>query len=323
MRQLRKFLPPLLIALVMSLLSCSTHDGSETVPQSPVENPVPLVQDPIETEQPSELAVAEEPSLPTVTHQSRPEATGYNSADDAPAFGITFGSCTYFNKEFADFYRDLDDSDLPVAATILNGDLAALPAALHANPDERPFFVTPLIMASTLGCTEIMQAIIDLGSDANEATKYDTPLLQAIASGNILAVQLLLEHGADPDLPEEYLGIAPLSAAAYSNQADTITMLLAAGADIHATANKGGESAIAAAGYTDSAAAAAVLIDAGIQFTAADLEVAIWHKSTDFFRFLVESGAIQQIPGANQRILATMARMAGATGIEELLEPES
>lgn len=309
-----------LIALLLVTSNCSTGHDDEPKTRNADQHQANDSNHSSEARTPEEeTATAEVPSMSAITIPP----TGPAGPDDEPGLVRTtaVGSCTYLNREHADFYRSLDGADLPTARAILEGDLDSLLEALRVNPDEQPFHLTPLIFSASLGCTELMQALIDLGKDVNEATFYDTPLISAVGSGNISAVRLLLEYGADPNTAAEHLGGKPLSTAAYYNQIDTIAILLEAGANIHETANKGGESAIAAAGYTNSAAAAAALLDAGIQFEASDLKVAIWNHATDFFRVLVESGEIKQISESDRQHLAAAARAEGSNDIAELLDP--
>jgi ankyrin repeat protein len=60
---------------------------------------------------------------------------------------------------------------------------------------------TPLLVASLEGQVDIMRWLLDHGADTNSRDKYCmTPLIQAAINGmNLEAVQLLLEHNADTD----------------------------------------------------------------------------------------------------------------------------
>ncbi|MFO7275758.1 MAG: ankyrin repeat domain-containing protein [Pseudomonadota bacterium] len=92
----------------------------------------------------------------------------------------------------------------------------------------------------------------DRGGDSM-LTIGTTPLIRAAKAGDVAAVRLLLEHGADPNLPNS-LRITPLMAAAgvgsttidtrarYRNEEqciETAKLLLAAGADINAARDNG------------------------------------------------------------------------------------
>jgi len=305
-----------LAVLLLITLSCGRQEGGAPAEQHLKYGPAPSTSNTMHLPYATESTTTKNAMtlrIPTTSH--RKNASSYESL---PASST---DCSYFNEEIADFYRVIEGSQLPVATAMLDGNIDASLEALHDDPDARPFYLTPLMLSSLLGCTEIMQALIDLGNDPNEVTTHDTPLILAIGSGNLSAVRLLLEHGADPNTAAPRLGNTPLSAAAYYDQLDTIAMLLEAGANIHETANKGGETAIAAAGHTNAATAAAALLEAGIEFTAEDLKVAIWKKSTDFFRVVVESGEIRQISCAERQVLAAAALADGAYEIAEMLRP--
>lgn len=74
---------------------------------------------------------------------------------------------------------------------------------------------------------------LDAGADANAQDRYGnglTALIQAIRYNNIKAVRLLLERGANPNLPEKY-GETPLMFSAGGNGPEFAALLLEKGAD--------------------------------------------------------------------------------------------
>jgi len=237
---------------------------------------------------------------------------------DADSTNIApLGSCSYFNPRIIDYYRAWEDFALPSVAAVAGGDSDALSAAMQANPDERPFRNIPLVLASYTGCTELMLLLVEIGNDVNEPGTT-TPLQAAATSRNLAAVQLLLDHGADPNLASDYESGRSLDAAAYYDWPEAIELLLDAGADLNAT-DIYGSTALQAAGVSNSVAAATVLLDAGIEFSAHDLKDAILSDSAEFLRLLVDRGDINRISDAERTQLADDAR----AGADPVLSPNS
>lgn len=91
---------------------------------------------------------------------------------------------------------------------------------------------TPLHNASEYGLEPLLKVILetaDASSSINSVTKIvgSTPIIMAAASGNVKLVKLLLQHGADPFIPNWY-GNA-LHCAAEANQPGTIAELVSFG----------------------------------------------------------------------------------------------
>ncbi len=104
---------------------------------------------------------------------------------------------------------------------------------------------TPLELAAGGGLTRALERLLALGLDpdgerlrplpfdrvpGNEGLRRDSPLLRAALQGRVEAARLLLEAGADPDLPG-LAGRTPLLAAAARGDAAMVRLLLEAGAD--------------------------------------------------------------------------------------------
>ncbi|GHT12143.1 hypothetical protein FACS189426_15070 [Bacteroidia bacterium] len=79
-----------------------------------------------------------------------------------------------------------------------------------------------------------MKQLIEEGYDVNENNRcaYEsTPLSYAVHKGDIRSVQLLVEHGADPNL-EPNIGSTPLDEAIYKGDTAILNYLLDHGADV-------------------------------------------------------------------------------------------
>jgi hypothetical protein len=75
-------------------------------------------------------------------------------------------------------------------------------------------------------------ALIELGADINGSSFHKrTPLTHAINTSNILMVDLLLKHNADPNLPDA-MGVTPLIAAVSNGDLNIIKCLIDNGANL-------------------------------------------------------------------------------------------
>lgn len=95
---------------------------------------------------------------------------------------------------------------------------------------------TPLYLASQHGHASLIQALIKAGGDVKTGTTNGTtPLMAAAASGDVDAVRVLIENGADVNAKDGVRQQTPLMYAAASNRAAVITLLVSKGADVKAT----------------------------------------------------------------------------------------
>jgi len=119
---------------------------------------------------------------------------------------------------------------------------------------------TSLAVATKTGQIAIMQLLLEAGADPNIPERASrggwagwSPLHGAVLRGDVGAAHLLLEAGADPNA-RDALRNTPLAWAAHNGDSDSIRSLLAAGANVNA-AVKGGRTPLHLAtldGHTDS-----------------------------------------------------------------------
>ena len=93
---------------------------------------------------------------------------------------------------------------------------------------------TPLMMASVSSCSAFFETLIALGADVNAQRTDDkvTPLHLASCWNNYMAVRLLLENGADANIPSDD-GRSPLHDAASKGFFNVVRILLDYGADVN------------------------------------------------------------------------------------------
>jgi len=215
------------------------------------------------------------------------------------------GICTYHNSSVA---RDYGRTPLPTEAAILAGDADTMLAEWRNDAAQLSSMGTSaLIVASSLGCTELMSLLIQHGAPVNEQLPVNTPLIAAVVSNNPAAVRLLLEHGADPDLESPYMGQTPLITAAGFDYSEILLMLLDAGADLY-KADLGDQTALTFSAYGNAASAASILLRVGLALQPVDVRVAIQYESVDFVRAASEARAIAKLEFEERTRLAAAAR---------------
>jgi ankyrin repeat protein len=130
---------------------------------------------------------------------------------------------------------------------------AALPAASACNqgPD------TPLTQAAVRNDVAALRQLLDAGHKADEGGDSWTPLIWASRSGSIDAITLLLDSGADVNLPGptgDDWDATPLQHAILERQPAVVRLLLDRGADPNRGAGPGSQTPLLlAAGDTDPA----------------------------------------------------------------------
>ena len=91
--------------------------------------------------------------------------------------------------------------------------------------------ITPLLLASKNGSASMLEALLEAGANANHASETGaSALMSAALTGNVGAVQVLLDHEADVNARERAHGQTPLMFAAWENRPKIIRRLIAHGA---------------------------------------------------------------------------------------------
>ena len=187
----------------------------------------------------------------------------------------------------------------PFYLPIRNNDLAALRQLIRdpgpAARDERGN--SPLMYAAVLGSVESMRLLLDAGADPNVPNNFDaTPLMWC--AGDAAKVRLLLGKGAKVDARSK-LGRTPLLIAAYNDGAiEAARLLLEKGADINAR-DKGGASVLELAAAANNIELARILIAKGANVNDVDelgftplLDAAgNGDRNAEMVKLLIEHGA--------------------------------
>ena len=130
---------------------------------------------------------------------------------------------------------------------------------------------TPLHQACHNGQGEVVKTMLAKGDMDINARNDDkeTPLFLAIAEDNILIAELLLEAGADANIPGGRGSNSPLHIAAANENEHLVKSLLAHGAKIDER-NEDGETALIIAAIKGNNYIVGTLLDNGANFTYAD-----------------------------------------------------
>lgn len=187
----------------------------------------------------------------------------------------------------------------PFYLPIRNNDLTALrqlirepgPAARDARGN------SPLMYAAALGSLESMRLLLEAGADPNVPNNFDaTPLMWC--AGDAAKVRLLLSKGAKVDARSK-LGRTPLLIAAYNDGAiEAAGLLLEKGADVNAR-DKTGTSVLALAAAANNLELARILIAKGanvnnvdeLGFTPLINAAGNGDHNAEMVKLLIENGA--------------------------------
>lgn len=123
---------------------------------------------------------------------------------------------------------------------VKHGDVAAVASALAEGAAINEIDgVTALYIASENGNAEMARLLIDQGADVNLPGKFQrAPIGAATKGGHAEIVKLLLDNGADPD--QSVKSQTPLHMAAENGCLECVMHLVDAGADVNALTSNGG-----------------------------------------------------------------------------------
>ncbi|HEY3739232.1 MAG TPA: ankyrin repeat domain-containing protein [Bryobacteraceae bacterium] len=108
-------------------------------------------------------------------------------------------------------------------------------AGANVNAQTRLEAITPLFLASANGDPELVAQLLKAGADAKSVKPNGTTVLMvAAAAGNLDAVKVLVEHGAEIDSKEKVHEQTALMFAAALNRSEVVKYLLAHHADANA-----------------------------------------------------------------------------------------
>jgi ankyrin repeat protein len=118
---------------------------------------------------------------------------------------------------------------------VFNGDLNSLQKSVDSNRTllnaETDAGLTPLHIAVKIRDIVAVEKLLEFGADPDSAdSRGRTPLLYAISQGRDRIAKKLILSGADPELANDS-GITPLHQASYSNRVNMVKFLLNIGVD--------------------------------------------------------------------------------------------
>ncbi|KAM6939932.1 cyclin-dependent kinase inhibitor 2A [Xenentodon cancila] len=98
--------------------------------------------------------------------------------------------------------------------------------------------VDKLTTAAATGNAKDVAALLLRGVRVNGENCFGRTALQVMMMGSTPVAELLLKHGADPNIKDRTTGTSPLHDAAREGFVETVRLLLEAGADHKAEDNK-------------------------------------------------------------------------------------
>jgi len=135
----------------------------------------------------------------------------------------------------ADARRAATDGFTPLMAAVKSAKLARLTLILSEKPDVSAMTdegATALTLAAEIGHAGIMRRLLNAGAELQPAAGAIRPLAQAVRSGSLESVKILIDHKADMNEPGGN-GKTPLILAAQSGHEEIIRFLLEQGANVN------------------------------------------------------------------------------------------
>ncbi len=220
-------------------------------------------------------------------------------------------------------------SEVELLAAVTDGDTARVLAVLvgdKPDPDVRRVAdgATPLMIASQLGDSDMVGALLEAGADPSARDGAGTPVLVfAAGRGDADVVRLLMTAGADSSVPDP-TGWTALHAAAFNGHDTVVTLLLGSGASV-AVEDDRGLSPLVAAAQVGHASTAGLLLDAGAevdQATRTGATALMWAATNghaDTVRLLLGHGADPTLKATDGSTALDLAVVAGHHDVIELL----
>ena len=171
--------------------------------------------------------------------------------------------------------------------------------------------VSPFALAASNGSAAIVAQLLAAGVDPNDPTHAvnagETPLLLVARSGQVEAMQMLLDAGADIEARETWNGQSALMWAAAEGHVPVVDMLIQRGADIAAHSNSGATPLLFATrqgslGAVQALLAAGADVDEQRPDGATSLLVAVINGHEDLVDVLLDAGADPNVEGGSTRL---------------------
>ncbi|PCD35539.1 hypothetical protein AU210_008108 [Fusarium oxysporum f. sp. radicis-cucumerinum] len=185
---------------------------------------------------------------------------------------------------------------------------------------------TALHMAVAMRNQEFSQVLISRGANVDRVLREHTPLTMAINSRCTAITAVLLDSGADPNLPSRN-GNTPLLAAASTGHDETVRYLIAHGADPAATQGHSGYSAMHMAAHKDKPHILQLLSDAGAPVDILDktgetplLVAAKLGNAQSIFRLIRLGADVERVGPDGMSILSHAVKMGDVDLVTALLE---
>ena len=187
------------------------------------------------------------------------------------------------------------------------------------------YHLSTLYVASSRGHEDIVQAILNAGTDPNEGgtNVVNTPMHKAVAEGHMEVVRLLLDRGAKPNKADQWRQ-TPLHYAATNGQKDIVQILLEKGARVD-RADKWGQTPLYFAARKGHKNVMEILLDRGAKADKQDtweqtpLYEAAIRGHTDAVQLLLDRGADHDMADWYGRTPLFCAAMEGHRDVVRIL----
>ncbi|MDU8946447.1 ankyrin repeat domain-containing protein [Ovoidimarina sediminis] len=136
---------------------------------------------------------------------------------------------------------------------VKEGDPEAVIQVLEADSHDPKTLSRPLFFAAQRGYADVVEVLLEHGANPNTSFTYGSPLHAAARANDTSVLALLLKSGADPDLAAGDFDQSPLHEAADRGAFEAATLLIEHGADVNFRNSKGRPPihAAAASGHQD------------------------------------------------------------------------